>query len=51
MPSAARRRLERARRASYRATSIDNEIMGLLADLSEAEKMKLIKMIRIWKDK
>jgi len=37
--------------ASYRATAIDNEIMGLLADLSEDEKTKLIKMIRIWKDK
>ncbi len=37
--------------SSYRATAIDNEIMGLLADLSEDEKTKLIKMIRIWKDK
>lgn len=37
--------------ASYRSTAIDNEIMGLLADLSEDEKTKLIKMIRIWKDK
>lgn len=37
--------------ASYRATAIDNEIMGLLADLSEDEKTKLIQTIRIWKDK
>ncbi len=37
--------------SSYTATAIDNEIMGLLADLSDVEKLKLIKMIRIWKDK
>ena len=36
---------------SYTATAIDNEIMGLLSDLSDSEKIKLIKMIRIWKDK
>lgn len=37
--------------SSYTATAIDNEIMGLLADFSDSEKLKLIKMIRIWKDK
>ena len=37
--------------SSYTATAIDNEIMGLLSDLSDGEKIKLIKMIRIWKDK
>ncbi len=37
--------------STYTATAIDNEIMGLLADLSDVEKLKLIKMIRIWKDK
>ncbi len=37
--------------SSYTATAIDNEIMGLLSDLSDSEKIKLIKMIRIWKDK
>ncbi|MBQ6695822.1 MAG: helix-turn-helix transcriptional regulator [Lachnospiraceae bacterium] len=37
--------------SSYTATAIDNEIMGLLADFSDAEKMKLIKTLRIWKDK
>ena len=37
--------------SSYTATAIDNEIMGLLSDLSDSEKTKLIKMIRIWKDK
>lgn len=37
--------------SSYTSTAIDNEIMGLLADLSDSEKIKLIKMIRIWKDK
>lgn len=37
--------------SSYTATAIDNEIMGLLSDFSDSEKIKLIKMIRIWKDK
>ena len=37
--------------SSYTAIAIDNEIMGLLADFSDSEKLKLIKMIRIWKDK
>ena len=37
--------------STYTATAIDNEIMGLLSDLSDSEKIKLIKMIRIWKDK
>ncbi len=37
--------------SSYTATAIDNEIMGLLADFSDAEKLKLIKTLRIWKDK
>ena len=37
--------------SSYTPTAIDNEIMGLLSDLSDSEKLKLIKMIRIWKDK
>lgn len=37
--------------SSYTATAIDNEIMGLLADMTDSEKLKLINTIRIWKDK
>ncbi len=37
--------------SSYTATAIDNEIMELLADCTESEKVKLLKMLRIWKDK
>lgn len=37
--------------SSYTATAIDNEIMGLLADCTDKEKLKLINTIKIWKDK
>lgn len=37
--------------SSYTATAIDNEIMGLLADFSDREKLKLIDTLKIWKDK
>ena len=37
--------------SSYTATAIDNEIMGLLADLTDKEKLNLINTIKIWKDK
>ncbi len=36
---------------SYTATAIDNEIMGLLADFTDKEKLNLINTIKIWKDK
>ena len=35
---------------SYTATAIDNEIMGLLADFTDKEKLNLINTIKIWKD-
>ncbi len=37
--------------SSYTATAIDNEIMGLLADFSDKDKLKLIDTLKIWKDK
>ena len=37
--------------SSYTATAIDNEIMGLLADFTDKEKLNLINTIKIWKDK
>lgn len=37
--------------SSYTATAIDNEIMGLLADFSDRDKLKLIDTLKIWKDK
>jgi len=36
---------------TYTATAIDNEIMGLLADFTDKEKLNLINTIKIWKDK
>ncbi len=36
---------------SYTATAIDNEILGLLADFTDKEKLNLINTIKIWKDK
>ena len=36
---------------SYTAPAIDNEIMGLLADFTDKEKLNLINTIKIWKDK
>ena len=35
--------------SSYRATALDNEIMGLIGTLTDAEKMKLIETLKIWK--
>lgn len=37
--------------ASYTATALDNEIMGLLENFTDAEKRKLIKTIQMWKEK
>lgn len=37
--------------SSYTATAIDNEIMGLIADFTDKEKLNLINTIKIWKDK
>ena len=37
--------------ASYTATALDNEIMGLLEHFTDAEKRKLIKTIQMWKEK
>lgn len=37
--------------SSYTATAIDNEIMGLLADFSDKDKLRLIDTLKIWKDK
>lgn len=37
--------------SSYTATAIDNEIMSLLADFTDKEKLNLINTIKIWKDK
>lgn len=37
--------------SSYTATAIDNEIMGLLADFSDNDKLKLIDTLKIWKNK
>lgn len=36
---------------TYTATAIDNEIMGLLANFTDKEKLNLINTIKIWKDK
>ena len=36
--------------ASYRTTALDNEIMELVSSFTDADKMKLIETLKIWKD-